>query len=261
MGLALASLIAQRGIAPSGEKLKPKLSKISPLSQVKQKFGPTGLMDFLKRLVKLILISIIAFSILWAERNDIIGSARASAGAVTVLLLDLTMQLLIAATIVAGAIAALDLAWVRFDHNRKQRMSLKELRDEAKESEGDPALKAKRRRRATEIATNRMLSDVPQADVILTNPTHFAVALKWDKAPGSAPHCVAKGTDELAATIREMAQEAGVPIHRDAPTARALYATLEVGDEIHAEHYAAVAVAIRFAEDIRRRVRDRAGPQ
>ncbi len=150
-----------------------------------------------------------------------------------------------------------DLLWQRFDHARKLMMSFQELRDEAKESEGDPHLKSERRRRGQEIATNRMLADVPTADVVVVNPTHYAVALKWSREKGSAPVCVAKGVDEVALRIREAATVAGVPIRSDPPTARALHATTELGEEISHEHYAAVAAAIRFSEEIRAKARER----
>ena len=116
-------------------------------------------------------------------------------------------------------------------------------------------MKADRRRRAQEIATNRMLVDVPKADVVIVNPTHYAVALIWSRGKGSVPRCVAKGTDEIAARIRERAQAAGVPIRRDPPTARALFATVEVGRDIRPEHYAAVAAAIRFSDAMRKKAR------
>jgi flagellar biosynthetic protein FlhB len=122
------------------------------------------------------------------------------------------------------------------------------MMDEHKNSEGDPHLKAKRRQKGQEIATNRMLSDVKTADVIIVNPTHYAVALKWDRASGRAPICVAKGVDEIAARIRERAAESGVPLHSDPPTARMLFVHLDVGQEVQPEHYRAVAAAIRFAE-------------
>ena len=112
-------------------------------------------------------------------------------------------------------------------------------------------------RRAHAIATNRMLMDVPDADVVLTNPTHVAVALKWSRKPGSAPVCVAKGEDDVAAAIRRIAVENGVPIHHDPPTARALNAAVEIGDEILPEHYQAVAAAIRYAQKMRDIARDR----
>ena len=134
-------------------------------------------------------------------------------------------------------------------------MSFQEMRDEARESEGDPHLKQERRRRANDIASNRMLLDVPKADVVIVNPTHYAVALHWSRKKGEAPVCVAKGADEIAARIRELAAEHGVPLHRDPATARALFAMTEIGSEIAPEHYKAVAAAVRFAETMRRKVK------
>ena len=134
-------------------------------------------------------------------------------------------------------------------------MSRKELTDEAKNSDGDPAMKQQRRQKGIAIAMNQMMADVPDADVIIVNPTHYAVALKWDRMRGGAPECVAKGVDLVAAQIREVAQENGVPIHSDPPTARALFATVEIGDQIMRDHYKAVAAAIRFADRVRKAAR------
>ena len=134
-------------------------------------------------------------------------------------------------------------------------MSFQDLKDETKRTEGDPHMKQSRQQRGREIAMNRMLLDVPKADVIIVNPTHYAVALKWSRAPGSAPICVAKGVDEIAKRIREAAVEHQVPIHSDPPTARALHATVDIGDEIEPEHYQAVAAAIRFADALRNQMR------
>ncbi|MEM7614384.1 MAG: flagellar type III secretion system protein FlhB, partial [Pseudomonadota bacterium] len=260
-GAAIIGLIGQRAIVFAGERVQPKLNRLSPLAQIKNKFGPTGLVDFLKRLVKLSVISIAVYLILRVELNVVIGSVRGTPGAVVDLVFELIIALLIAVTLTACAIAAVDYSWVKYDHMRKQRMSLQELRDETKESDGDPALKAKRRQRAQEIATNKMLAEVPQADVVVVNPTHIAIALKWARTPGSAPACVAKGKDEIALRIREVAEAAGVPIHQDKPTARALYELIELDEEVPPEHYRAVAAAIRFAEDMRSRMRERDGPQ
>ena len=127
--------------------------------------------------------------------------------------------------------------------------------DENKQSDGDPHAKSQRRQRGQEIALNQMLLDVGKADVILVNPTHYAVALKWQRGDRSAPICVAKGVDEIAARIREAAAVAGVPVHSDPPTARAVHASVKVGHPIRPEHYAAVAAAIRFAEAMRKRAR------
>jgi flagellar biosynthetic protein FlhB len=138
-------------------------------------------------------------------------------------------------------------------------MSHQEIREETKQSEGDPYMKAERRQRGREIATNRMLLDVPKADVVIVNPTHYAVALQWARTRGSAPVCVAKGQDDVALRIREIAAEAKVPIHSDPPTARALHAAVEIGHEIRPEHYRAVAAAIRFADRMRKAARARGG--
>ncbi|MEM8869757.1 MAG: flagellar type III secretion system protein FlhB [Pseudomonadota bacterium] len=257
---AIIGLLGQRAIVFATERIRPKPSKLSPLGQIKQKFGPTGLVDFLKRVVKLCAVSITAYLILRAELDVVIGSVRGSPGAVTELLFELILALLIGVTLMACAIAAVDYSWVQFDHIRKQKMSLQEVRDESKESDGDPTLKAKRRRRGEEIATNKMLAEVPKADVVLVNPIHIAIALKWARTPGSAPACVAKGKGEVANRIREVAEEAGVPIHQDVPTARALYDLIELDQEVPPEHYRAVAVAIRFAEDMRSRMRARGTP-
>ena len=138
-------------------------------------------------------------------------------------------------------------------------MSRKEMTDEAKEQEGDPHVKQQRRQKGYEIAMNQMLADVPDADVVVVNPTHYAVALKWDRLQGGAPICVAKGVDDIAARIRETANENNVPIHRDPPTARALYATVDIGEQILPEHYRAVAASIRFAEKMRAKMRHQFG--
>ncbi|QDL94782.1 flagellar type III secretion system protein FlhB (plasmid) [Paroceanicella profunda] len=252
---AFIALLAQRAFAFSPEKLQPKLSRIDPVSVAGNKFGPTGLMDFLRNLVKMCAIGVVLWLYLASESDRIIGVMRAPARMLPGELVRLGTGLLTAITAIAVVIAALDLLWQRFNHARRLRMSLKEMRDEAKESEGDPHQKAARRRRGEEIARNQMLADVPKADVVITNPSHYAVALKWSRKPGAAPECVAKGVDETARAIREAAAAAGVPIHPDPPTARALHALVEIGEEVPPDLYRAVAAAIRFAEAMRARAR------
>jgi len=148
-----------------------------------------------------------------------------------------------------------DILWKWFDHRRKNRMSRQEMQDEHKDSEGDPHMKAARRQRGVDIAMKQMLADVAGADVVIVNPTHYAVALQWKRGSGRAPVCVAKGTDEVAARIRAKATEASVPIWSDPPCARAIHATVKIGDEIARDHFAAVAAAIRFAEKMREKAR------
>lgn len=253
----LLSLLAQRAVTVSGDKLTPKASRLSLVKNAKQKFGPTGLVEFLKATVKLAAIAGALALILAGDLGRIIGSARGEPVAVVGMMGELLMTLLIATTAIATIIAVLDLAWQHFDHRRKLRMSFQEVKDEVKQSEGDPHVKAQRRAKAEAIATNRMLLDVRGADVVIVNPTHYAVALKWARTPGSAPVCIAKGVDGVALKIRERAELGGVPIHSDPPAARALHATVEIGHEIRPEHYRAVAAAIRFADGARRAARGR----
>lgn len=253
--MALIALLAQKAFVFAPSKLEPKLSRIDPVSVAGNKFGPTGLMEFARSMLKMLAIGAVLWLYLASEIDTIIAVALHPPAMLPAELMRLGVGLLSAITAIAVVIAALDYLWQRFDHARRLRMSLKEMRDEAKEMEGDPHQKAARRRRAEEIARNQMLADVPKADVIVVNPTHYAVALRWARTPGSAPECVAKGVDEIARAIREAGAAAGVPIRSDPPTARALHALVEIGEEVPPDLYRAVAAAIRFAETMRARAR------
>ncbi|SPH19356.1 Flagellar biosynthetic protein FlhB [Ascidiaceihabitans donghaensis] len=249
----LAAIIAQNGLVFAPTKLEPKLSKISPISNAKNKFGRNGLFEFGKSFTKLVIYSTCLAVFLKSRILEIVSSAQSEPNVVVSLLGELCITFLILVVLISAAIGGVDALWQHAEHIRKNRMSHKELMDEAKESEGDPHLKAERRQRAQSAAMSQMMGDVPDADVIIVNPTHYAVALKWSRAAGSAPNCVAKGIDDVALRIREVAAEAGVPIHSDPPTARALHAVTEIGEEISPEHYQAVAAAVRFAEETRKR--------
>lgn len=255
--LALISLIAQRAFAVSGDKLVPKLNRLSILSNAKQKFGPSGLVQFLKSTIKMVTIATVLIVFLTGKNDELIGSVNGNKHSVFALLGETLIAITVASCVIFSLIGLVDLLWQRYDHARKLRMSFQDLKEEHKSSEGDPHTKAQRRQRGQEIATNRMLLDVPKADVVIVNPTHYAVALKWNRMPGTAPECVAKGTDEIAAKIRATAAENGVPIHSDPPTARAIYGTVEIGEEIEPSHYRAVAAAINFAEKMRKAAREK----
>ena len=257
IGAVLVSLAAQQAITFSGDKIQPKLSRLSILANAKRKFGLTGIVEFLKSLVKLAAVAGALFFYLARDLDPMIGASTAEATVLGAMLMDSLVVLLTITTVIACTVAGIDLVWQRFDHSRRLRMSFQDMRDENRQSEGDPHMKAQRRGRAEALATNRMLLDVPKADVVIVNPTHVAVALKWSRAKGSAPACVAKGEGELALRIREIAATAGVPLHEDPPTARALLATVEIGREIHPNHYRAVAAAIRFSEKMRAAARAR----
>ncbi|MEJ6403211.1 EscU/YscU/HrcU family type III secretion system export apparatus switch protein [Yoonia sp. 2307UL14-13] len=252
---AILVVAGQRAFVFAPSKIAPKLDRISPISGFKNKFGRQGLFEFVKSTVKLTVYCVILGAFLFAQSDRIIGSLGLPPALILAEMGKMVVSLFIIVVLVAIVIGGVDLIWQQAEHQRKNMMSRKEMMDEMKESEGDPKMKQQRRQRAQDIAMNKMLSDVPGADVVIVNPTHFAVALKWDRTTGQAPICVAKGVDEIAARIREQAHEHAVPLHSDPPTARALHAGTEIGQQIAPEYYRPVAAAIRFAESIRQKAR------
>jgi len=253
--VVLLAIFSQRSFVVAPEKLMPKLSRISPLSNAKNKFGRNGIFEFLKSFFKLLIYSIILTVFLKNRLPEILGTVLLSPAMATNTLLRLVVEFLSIVLITAFAVGAVDFIWQKTEHTRRNMMSRKEMTDETKQSEGDPHVKHQRRQKGYEIAMNQMLADVPKADVIIVNPTHYAVALKWNRSKAAAPVCVAKGVDEIAARIRELAIEAAVPIHQDPASARLLFATVEIGQEIRPDHYQAVAASIRFAEQMRKRAK------
>ncbi|MEO3477820.1 flagellar type III secretion system protein FlhB [Phaeobacter sp. CAU 1743] len=251
----LLSILAQRALVFAPSKLEPKISKISIISNAKNKFGRSGLFEFFKSFLKLVLYSICLGVYLSYRLPEMIASSGTGAFSVVMMLAQLGMEFLILALLISLPIGVVDAAFQHAEHRRKNMMSRKEVQDEVKDSEGDPHVKGQRRQKAQQIAMGQMMADVPNADVVIVNPTHYAVALQWSREKGAAPKCVAKGVDEVAAAIRRVANENAVPIHSDPPTARALHATIEIGEEIMEEHYAPVAAAIRFAEAMRERAK------
>ncbi|WP_406720141.1 flagellar type III secretion system protein FlhB [Thioclava litoralis] len=259
MVLVLAALLAQKAIVFAPEKLMPKGSRINPLSNAKQKYGPNGLFEFLKSFVKLVIVAILLGWFIQRHLDRILISQRVGVDLATADLMHIILEFLFLITMLAVIVGAVDYIWQRYEFLKRQKMTRKELMDEMKSAEGDPHMKQQRRQRGIEIAMNQMMAEVPKADVVMVNPTHYAVALKWDRASRRAPICVAKGVDDVALKIREIAAEHNIPIHRDPPSTRALYATLDIGDEIKSEHYKSVAAAIRFADKMRQRARQRRG--
>ena len=255
--LALLAALAQRAFVVAPEKLQPKWSRIDPVQNAKNKYGPSGLFEFAKSLAKLVAFSAVLAGFLALRLSEMAGSLHGDPRIVGALMMRIVVAFTIVVLVVSALIGAVDYLWQHHDHLRRNRMSHREVKEEHKQHEGDPHLKQERRQRGQRIAGAQMMAEVPKADVVIVNPTHYAVALKWSRAPGSAPVCVAKGVDHVALRIREVAQTDGVPVHADPPTARALHATTETGAEIAPEHYHAVAAAIRFAEAMRRRARAR----
>lgn len=251
--IVLVTILSQRAFVVTPSKIAPKLSRISLVSNARNKYGRAGLFEFAKSFTKLLVYSAALAIFLKARLAEMIMSVRSEPGLVSALMGRLVVDFLFAALLIALGIGAIDFLFQRAEHMRKNRMSRKELMDETKEAEGDPHMKQERRQRGREIANAQMLQDVATADVVIVNPTHFAVALKWSRKPGEAPVCIAKGVDEIARRMREIASQNGVPLHSDPPVARALFATVEIGQEIPPNQYRAVAAAIRFAESMRKR--------
>ncbi|MFN4154121.1 MAG: flagellar type III secretion system protein FlhB [Paracoccaceae bacterium] len=253
----LLTLFAQRAIVFAPDKLAPKLSRISPWATAKKKFGPEGLFEFAKNFPKLVIVSVALGLFLVGHANSILATAALDPRQGLVHLVSLLGQFLLIVILVTATIGGLDLLWQHHAHAQRNRMSRKEMLDEMKESEGDPHTKLQRRQRGQDLAMNQMLTEVATANVVIVNPTHYAVALRWTRGARTAPVVVAKGVDEIARRIREAAAEHAVPIHSDPSTARSLFATVEIGKPIARDHYRAVAAAIRFADAMRKRARER----
>lgn len=247
----IVSLVLQRAVVVAPSKLKPKLSRISPVSNAKQKYGMTGMVEFGKRFFKLAFISSVALFFFYTLLKKLPGMSAIPHALIVPEMNKTALQLIMFMIIAMGLITLVDLPYAWFAHMKKLRMTFKEIKDENKESEGDPHLKGERRRRAIALSQATMINDVAQADVIIVNPTHYAVALKWQREQKTVPVLMAKGVDELAARIRKKADENNIPIYSDPPCARSIYAGVEVGEVIKPEHYAAVAASIHFADSLK----------
>ena len=252
--IAVLLVIRLQGeIVFNGDRLLPDISRLSPLKALKNKFGLTGLFDFFKSCV---MIALTLAAVMWVLR-PIFAAGGALVDSeperMPLWLGHTLMRILTAVCAVTGVAALIDYGYKTFERMQRLRMTTQELKEEIKESEGDPHFKGVRRERGREIAMNSMLADVAKADVVITNPQHYAVALYWSRKAGSAPVCVAKGVDDVAAAIRAAADKHGVPRHRDPPLARTLHAQIEIGEEIPETTYKAVAAAVRFAQEMRRK--------
>ena len=249
---AIGGNIVQSPLVLSGEKLKMDLSKLSPGKGFKRLFGGEALVNFIKGLIKVTCAGAAAVWAVWPDSNALLGLVAADPRAAGASALSLTTRMLGAVLAVVAIFAALDWFWQRFSFMRRMRMSKQDIRDEMKQSEGDPLVKMKIRQVRMERGRKRMMAEVPKATVIVTNPTHYAVALKYESGTMSAPKCVAKGVDALALRIRELGKQHEVPVVENPPLARALYAAVEVDAEIPIEHYKAVAQIIGFVMRKRR---------
>ena len=250
---ALGGNLIQHRLVWSIEALAPKLSKISPAAGFKRLFSAQALANFAKGLVKLVLIGTVLTVLMWPERGRIMALERADPVTVLPLAQSLAMKLLAAVVAMMAVVAMADYLFQYRQWYERQKMSLRELKDEFKESEGDPVIKGKMKQVRNSRMRKRMIANVPKAAVIITNPTHYAVALQYERGM-EAPVCVAKGVDALALKIREVAGQHSIPIVENPPLARALHATVEVDQVIPLEHYKAVAEVIGYVMRLRRAI-------
>ncbi|MBR0904409.1 MULTISPECIES: flagellar biosynthesis protein FlhB [Bradyrhizobium] len=248
---AIAGNMLQHRLVWSAESLKPKFDKISPGAGFKRIFGKQAAANFLKGVGKLVLLGVVMTMILWPERHRMEAMVRLDPAAMLGATTSMTIHLLGAVVAALAIVAIADYFFQYRSWFQRQKMSLQEIKEEYKQSEGDPHIKGKIRQLRHQRAKKRMMAAVPKASVIITNPTHYSVALSYERGM-SAPICVAKGVDNLAFKIREIAREHDIPIVENVPLARALYATVDIDQEIPTEHYHAVAEVIGYVMRLKR---------
>jgi flagellar biosynthetic protein FlhB len=248
---AIAGNMIQHRLVWSGESLKPKFSKISPAAGATRIFGKQAAANFGKGLFKVIALGAVMTAILWPERLRLESFMHFDPAMLLGATTNLTVHLLGAVVAMLAVVAIADFFFQYRQWYERQKMSLQEMKEEFKQSEGDPHVKNRIRQLRHARMKKRMMAAVPRASVIITNPTHYAVALSYERGM-PAPLCVAKGVDLVALKIREIAGEHDIPIVENVPLARALYATVEIDDEIPVEHYHAVAEIIGYVMGLKR---------
>jgi len=230
----------------TGEKIKPDLAKLSPGKGLQRMFGAQGWVNLLKSFLEMAAITGAMIYAVWPEATAISESSQLEPAGLLAMTQAIAGRLLIAAIVVIGIIAAMDFVWQRFTYMQRMRMSRRDIRDESKQQEGDPHIRARLRQIRLERSRKRMMQNVPKSTVVITNPTHYSVALRYDPEKDAAPVCMAKGADDVALRIREKAKEHNIPIVENVPLARALFAAVEVEESVPREHFEAVAKVIGF---------------
>ncbi len=246
MFMAFVGPFLQVGPIFATEVIKPDLSKISPVKGFKRLFSMRSIVEFVKGILKLSIIGFVGYLLLSPFFGKLEHLVGLPIEAMMHEMLALVLRLMVGVLVVLLVVAVADVVYQRTEHMKKMRMSKQELKDEYKQSEGDPQIKGKLRQLRAERARQRMMANVPGATVVITNPTHYAVALKYEPDTMEAPICVAKGADNIALKIREIAKENKVTIYENPPLARTLYSVIELDETVPPEHYKAVAEVISF---------------
>lgn len=246
MVIAYLSQFVQVGWLVTAEPLRPQLNRLNPISGFKRIYGKRGLVKAIINTLKLTLLIIVSSLVIRAQLDTVATLPKLTAAAAIMIVLKLIMIIAFTLIIILLALAIIDVLYQRWQHNEDNKMTKQQVKDERKTMEGDPQLKGRRLQMAREIVMQQIGTAVPQADVIVTNPTHFSVAIKYDKDSMNAPKVTAKGADLIALRIRQLARTNDVPIIERPPLARALYWGVDVGHEINAEHYEAVAELLAY---------------
>jgi len=256
---AIIAPLALGGWSFAGQAMMPQFSRLNPLEGIKRMFAMRSLVELAKAMAKFGVVAVIATIVLWNDAPALMGLGREPLQQAIGHAIQLSGKALLVISAGLLIIAGIDVPYQLWQYAKQMRMSRQEIREEYKESEGSPEVKGRIRQLQQEVARRRMMQEVPKADVIVTNPTHFAVALKYDEKRMRAPIVVAKGVDVIAAKIREVAGENAVPIFEAPPLARVLYRNVDIGDEIPATLYIAVAQILTYVFQLK--VAKRAGQQ
>jgi flagellar biosynthesis protein FlhB len=242
----VASNLFQVGFMFTSESIQPKLEKINPISGFKRIFSMRSIVELMKSILKIGFVGIVTFTVLWKRMDEILILSKKSVGTALATISSLTVQMGLFASGALLFLAILDFLYQKYDFEKSIRMSKQDIKDEYKNTEGDPLIKSRIKQRQREMAMRRMMQEVPKADVVITNPTHFAVAIKYDESKKDAPFVVAKGADYTAQKMKLIAKENDVMTIENRPLARALYSQTEIGDTIPEEFFKAVAEILAF---------------
>ena len=252
--IAVASNFMQFGFLFSTEAIQFKLEKINPITGAKRIFSIRAIVELFKSILKISIVGTGAFTVLWLNFDNVLILSQKSVGASLALIGKVTTQMGLVVSILLIVLSVFDYAYQKFEHEKNLRMSKQDIKDEYKNMEGDPKIKSKIKEKQRQMAMQRMMQEIPNADVVITNPTHYAVVLKYDESKADAPIVVAKGVDYIALKIKQIAKNHDVITIENRPLARALYAQAEIGDVIPEQFFKAVAEILAYVYRLKRKV-------
>jgi flagellar biosynthetic protein FlhB len=251
---AIVANVFQVGFNFSSEAINVKFDRINPLQGFKRIYSLRGIVELVKSLLKITIIGTVTFIVIWQSKQSLLNLPYMSIDNVAKTIYSLAVNSGLYAAVSLLVLAALDFFYQRFDFEKSIRMSKQDIKDEYKKSEGDPLIKSKIKQKQREIAMRRMMQEIPTADVVITNPTHYAIALKYDESKRDAPFVVAKGVDHMALKIKEIAKKNDVTTIENRPLARALYAQTDIGDEVPEEFFKVVAEILAYVYKLKRKI-------